>query len=402
MKKIEIAIIGAGLSGLTSALKIQNLGKEYLLIDKSNRVGGRVGSTYEKGFIYDHGFQVYNTAYKFGSEILDYDKLNFQKFKPGVSIYYDSKFNIISDPLRDVTQIFNTFFSKISNFSDKLKILKLKYELNKYDLYYDNNSDSSTIEYLKEYGFSKNIIENFFRPFFAGIFLEKKLITSAKFFKFVFSKLGSGDVCLPKKGMQKIPDQIFQKLHSQNILLNTNIKSINDNILTTDKGDTFRANKIILTSNSQNIVTKSNLMYNRVLCFYFVSNNQVKNSKYIYLFPQEEYINNIAILSSISREYCLVGKTFFSVTILGFNGSPKNMIKLIQNKLSVFFGERAGDYKFLKYFNILKGTMKQSSFYKFKNSNQTNGYIISGEQTTNGSIDGAIESGIIAANKVKN
>ena len=59
---------------------------------------------------------------------------------------------------------------------------------------------------------SKNFIENFFNPFFGGVFLEKKLNTSAKFFKFVFSQFNNGTVCVPKEGMQKIPNQIYKKL----------------------------------------------------------------------------------------------------------------------------------------------------------------------------------------------
>ena len=222
--------MGAGLSGLTCALKLQNLGSEYLIIDEANQVGGRVRSTYEKGYIFDHGFQVYNTAYKFGSNILDYKSLDLCHFESGAKIYYKSKFETIYNPLKDITKIYQTLKSSTSNFSDKLKIAKMIIQLYNYDLSKDFKKDFSTLDFLKNFGFSDKVIQNFFIPFFGGIFLEKELSTSAKFFKFVFSNFRTGKICVPRLGMQKIPNQIYNRLDVDSVLLGTKVKSINNNI----------------------------------------------------------------------------------------------------------------------------------------------------------------------------
>ena len=47
----DIIIIGAGPAGLACALKCQQLGIEYLLIEQDQRAGGRVGSFYDNGYI---------------------------------------------------------------------------------------------------------------------------------------------------------------------------------------------------------------------------------------------------------------------------------------------------------------------------------------------------------------
>ena len=46
--KVETVIIGAGLSGLSCAIQLEKKGRDYLLVEKANRIGGRVGSIYEK------------------------------------------------------------------------------------------------------------------------------------------------------------------------------------------------------------------------------------------------------------------------------------------------------------------------------------------------------------------
>ena len=51
--KVETVIVGAGLSGLSCAVQLEKEKKDYLLVEKANRIGGRVGSIYEKDKIYD-------------------------------------------------------------------------------------------------------------------------------------------------------------------------------------------------------------------------------------------------------------------------------------------------------------------------------------------------------------
>ncbi len=390
------------MSGLSCALTLHNLGREYLIIEKANHVGGRVHSIYERGYIFDHGFQVYNTAYKHGESILDYQQLDLRHFEPGAKIYRDSNFSIIHDPLKDISKIYQTLISNTSNFSDKLKIVKMIIQLYNYNLSKDLQKDSSTLNFLKEYGFSDKFIYNFFKPFFGGIFLEKELNTSSKFFKFVFSNFRLGSACVPRLGMQKIPNQIYEKLEIDSVLLNTEVENIDNNILFTNKDIKYRAKNIIFTSNSQNIINQKSLKYNSVLCYYFASDTDVEHSKYIYLFPEEDYINNIAILNSISEKYAPSQTKLFSITILGYNESEIKLIKVIQNRLSMFFGGKIDDYEYLKHFKILNGTLKQPKGHSFYSINREKKYIITGEQMTNASIDGAIESGILAAKKVLN
>ena len=99
--KIETLIIGAGPSGLACAIQCHKNNKPFLLIEQSDRVGGRVGSFEEDGFIFDLGFQVYNTAYQVTNSLLDIDAIGLNNFRPGAMIHDGTSFQIISDPLRE-------------------------------------------------------------------------------------------------------------------------------------------------------------------------------------------------------------------------------------------------------------------------------------------------------------
>ena len=65
-----------------------------------------------------------------------------------------------------------------------------------------------TEQELTEQGFSQTAIENFFGPFFGGVFLQPKLTTSSRFFHYVFRMFADGSAAVPKQGMGQIPQQL--------------------------------------------------------------------------------------------------------------------------------------------------------------------------------------------------
>ncbi len=402
-RKTDILIVGAGPAGLSCAIKCNNLGKDYLLIEKSNRVGGRVGSIKEYGYIFDLGFQVYNTAYSLTNSLLNLDQLELKTFKPGASIYNGKSFDIISDPQRDFSKIFTTLFSNITTFSDKLKILTLKQLLINYSIDNDQTTDLTTNKFLHEYGFSKKIIECFFRPFCSGIFLERQLDTSSKFFKYIFSKFNIGLAALPSKGMQMIPENMFKKIEYSSVLFDTRIKKIHsEKKIELNNGKTITANKIILTGDSCSLVSTKPLKFNSIKTLYFSSDIKPKNGEYIHLFPNSGIINNIAILTSISDQYSESSDHLISVSIFSKNKSEADLIRYVNEKLTEFYGGALSDYRFLKFMDIKRATIYQKSGYFNENNNMISDKIIfAGDHMTNASIEGAVLSGMKAYDKLE-
>ena len=397
----DIIILGAGPAGLACALKCQQLGREYLLIEGSNRVGGRLGSLYEDGYIFDLGFQVYNSAYVNTNRLLDLDELNLKYFKPGAAVHYGNSFQIVSDPLRDISKVFSTIFSNITTVSDKLKILSLKNSLSNYNIEEDKTDDITTLRFLKQYGFSEKMIDNFFIPFFSGIFHEKTLDTSSKFFKYVFSNFNNGLASLPEKGMQVIPEQLMSKIDIERVMMEKTAINLDDgNKVIFDDGDIIKGENIILTGESTTLAEKIKYEYNEVNTIYFTTENEIENGDYIHLYPEDDLINNIAIPSSISSAYSNGHSHLISITILEYDCSDVELIKKIRKRLSNYYGGEPGSYDFLRTFSISKATIKQPVGHFERKKIVKNGLIIAGEQATNGSIEGAIISGLNAADQL--
>jgi len=253
-KDCKIHIIGAGVSGLVAAKVLEDNGYSPVIIEATERVGGRVKTDVVNGFQLDHGFQVLLTAYPAAQKYLDFGALQLQKFLPGASIFKNGNQLIIGDPLKDFSLLFSTLFSGIGNFSDKLKILKLNNKLKRKNVSaIFAEKEQTTLSYLRELGFSDEIINDFFKPFFSGIFLETKLETSSRMFEFVYKMFGEGYAALPKAGIEAIPKQLLQNLKSTAVQYNTKVISIKDGEIELDDQTTLNSDFTIITSNISNL-----------------------------------------------------------------------------------------------------------------------------------------------------
>ena len=400
-KKTDIVIIGAGIAGLACAMKLKKNNRNFIIIEQSDRVGGRVGSIKENEYIFDLGFQVYNTEYYETNSLLNLKELKLKVFKPGASIYNGRRFEILSDPFRDPSTILETFFSGMTTFKDKIKILTLKRALSSYCISEDQSEDMTTLKYLELYGFSNKIINGFFKPFFSGIFLENQLETSSKFFKNVFSNFNKGYAAVPVNGMQAIPDQMVKNLNPHNLLLgNKVIEAKNPEKIVLENNEIIEAKYMVLTGGSNSLVNNHIVEFNSVRTFYFSSRVKVKHPKYINLFPYDSLINNIAILSSVAENYSPEGNTLFSITIIESDLSKSELIDIIQDKLSTYYGDEKSNYIFMKEINIKQATIKQKTGYFDLKIEDKKNILFAGDYTTYGSIEGAVVSGIKTAEKL--
>lgn len=394
----DTIIVGAGPAGLACALQCQKNDKQFLLVELSDRVGGRVGSIQEDGFIFDLGFQVYNTAYEITNSLLDLDNIRLNHFRPGAMIHDGASFQIISDPFRDVSQVFKTLFSNIMTMNDKVKVLKLKNSLNGYRIDRDTEGDMNTYEFLLDQGFSDRMIEMFFRPFFSGIFLETKLETSSRFFKYVFSMFSIGLASLPERGMQAIPNDMLSRIDQGRVVLGKKVIGMDkEKKIMLDDGGSVLAGNMVLTGDSGCLVTNLSYEYNMVKTLYFSSRIEPAKGDYIHLFPCDDLINNIAVPTSISSAYTRNSDHLISVTILDNDLPEVDLIKDVQNRLMNYYGGDRGDFEFLKYLEIKKGTLSQLVGQFNRPRSVQDNIFIAGELDTNGSIEGAVLSGLNVA-----
>lgn len=244
-----VVIVGAGLAGLCCALKLQANNVPFVILEASDRIGGRVGTDYLGGFQLDRGFQLFYTAYPEAKSILNYDALQLHKLANTVLVCFGGRLHKASDPFRDPITAIPNPFSPIGTVPDKVKASLLRQQIvskSLKDIF--EEKDAQTKAALHNHQFSENIINRFFQPYFSTVFLEKDLRTSSKMFEFMFNMIANGSITLPAKGMQAIPDQLASKLPAERIITQVRVAAVSDYYLRLDTGDEIDAAAVVVAT----------------------------------------------------------------------------------------------------------------------------------------------------------
>ena len=402
-EKIKIHIIGAGVSGLIAAKVLEESGYSPTLIESSNDVGGRIKTFIKEGYQIDRGFQVLLTEYPQAKKHLDYKALKLQKLVSGSSIFIKNKQFIIGNPIRNISLLIPTLFSDIGTVTDKLNILKLYLYLRfksveKIFL----SKELKTIDYLKKFGFSIKIINGFFKPFFAGIFLETELSSSSRMFEFVFKMFAQGDVAIPESGIQEIPYQIAKKLTKTNFVFNTQVDKIFDGEIILKNKIKIKSDYTIIATEAKNLIDGHNcssVKWKSCINFYFETDKKSLMCGLIGLVPgNNTVINNIFFVSGIKSK-TTGPKELLSVTVIDPKSySNGDLIERVEYELKKYCGIKV--IRLISQFNILKSLpdLKDiSSTKKLSEFQISDTIFLAGDHKLNPSLYAAITSGEMSA-----
>ncbi len=408
MKEAKIYIIGAGVSGLVAAIELEKSGFSPVILEGSDSIGGRVKTDELDGFRFDRGFQVLLTAYPEGKRYLDYQALNLKYFEPGAVIFDEQESFLITDPLRNPLKIVGMAFSKVGTFYDKVKMFSLTQALKKKTVEDIFASDSkTTLQYLKSYGFSDQIISNFFKPFFRGIFLEPHLNTSSRMFEFVFKMFSMGNAAVPAKGMGEIPKMLRQQLIRTQIHFDKKVKAVRQGFIELENGESLAADRIIIATQPDRVMEQLQGQFAKpkfVTNCYFTTLKSFMARPMIGLIPGEgKLINNVVFMNDVSDEYSPKDRSLLSVTILEHSLSEKELIKAIQAELERISGIKGDYFKYLKTYEIpyaLPSLEDMRYSVAFTETKITDHVFLAGDYLLNGSINAAMTSGRLAAEAV--
>ena len=405
-KDFKIYIVGAGVSGLVAAQVLENQGYQPVILEASDRAGGRVKTDIKKGFQLDHGFQVLLSSYPAAQKYLDFKALKLQKLKPGAVIFKKGKQQIIGDPLRDISVLFSTLFSGIGTLLDKFKIFQLNLKLkNKSIEAIFSSNEISTKAYLQEFGFSSQIIAQFFTPFFTGIFLENELTTSSRMFEFVFKMFGEGLAVLPKGGMEEISKQLVSNLKNTTFQYNTQVTSVSDEEIILHTGDKLVSTATIIATDASKLVKNApskNLSWKSCQTLYFTANKRVIEKPMIGLVSRKDsLINNIFYHTSVAT-HSNNTEELLSVTVVKEHQlSEEQLIATVTKQLKEEC--HIDTITFLEIYNIKRALPDLKDIKSEVTPSETqlsSGIFLAGDVQLNGSLNAAMIAGEKAAFQV--
>ncbi len=423
MERVDVIVIGAGLSGLCCALELDALKKSVTVLEASDAVGGRVRTDIIDGFRLDRGFQVLLTAYAEAQRVLDYDALQLGMFYPGALVRCEGKFHKIADPRKKPLDAARGFLSPVATLADKarLAVMEQRIKLGGEAALW-SRPERSSIEALRAAGFAQSTINRFFRPFFGGVFFDPDLATSSRMLEFVFTMFSAGRAALPALGMQAIPEQIAAKLPTGTIRLNQRVRELtteDDGVsMGTASGETLHARSVVIATDATNFENLSRThaaaptttprAWRATSTLWFACEKPPVNEPILILEADgggatDAPINHAAVPSLVCPTYAPPGAHLVGLSIADQHAAamPTNQLEpAARAQMSRWFGAQVASWRLLKHHFIPHALPAQppGTLDPHQRPSTIAPHVFAcGDHLDNASINGAMESGRRAA-----
>jgi phytoene dehydrogenase-like protein len=392
-----VAIVGAGLAGLSCAVALHDAGIPVRVFEASDGAGGRVRTDHVDGYTLDRGFQVALTAYPEMHRQLDMAALDLRPFDPGALVWRNQKGSVVGDPFRRPATTFATATAPIGSVFDKARIGLLRHRLRGvHPVQLLRGDDVTTRDALAEAGFSDTIVERFFRPLVGGIQLDPDLADSRRMFDIIFRMLADGDSAVPAAGMQSIPDQLASRLPAGTIEFGAGVVAATTDSVRVEGASEYSAAAVVVATEgpvAADLLGLREVASKSVGAVYFSAPEPPIDSKLVVLDGTGRGpVLNVAVMSNVAPTYAPAGRHLIVAAMPGCVGD--GIADDARTQLRSWWGPQVDAWEHLRTHRIAHGQPGQRPPFDPKQRVALpDGRFVCGDHRDTASIQGAMYSG---------
>lgn len=396
----DVIVVGAGLAGLVAARTLIDAGRHVLLLESSDAVGGRVRTDEVDGYLIDRGFQLYNPAYPEGRRQLDHEILRLRPFSRGVILRHDGRRIKLADPREVPRWSLNALRAPLGSLRQRVALARyLRRCATTRTTELAHQIDTSAREALIAAGVAAETVNEFLRPFLAGVFLEPELATSRRFLDVVLRTFIHGTPSVPAQGMQQIPLQLAEHLPDGALQLQRRAREVHPGRVTTDDGE-LRSRIVIVATDPR---TAAQLLpqigvpvMNGVTTWYHSTDDLgIAGGRPVLHVDSDVYrpVVNTVVMSHAAPAYAPSGRALTASSVLGVGGRADDEPAVLHH-LADLYGTSTTRWETVSVSRIPDALPAMTPPHDFRQAvSLGDGLFVAGDHRDSSSIQGAMVSG---------
>lgn len=403
----DVVVVGAGLAGLSAARRLAANGHSVSVLEAASAVGGRVRTDVVDGFRLDRGYQVLNTAYPEVRHQLDLGRLTLRRFTRGVLVHRQGRRFRVMDPRSAPLQALGLASAPVGGIVAKARLAQYVLAAGWLPTHVlKSRADEPTRAVLRRYGLDGEITESLLRPFFSGVFLERELSTSRRFFDLMLRMFIRGESTVPARGMQSVPEQLREALPASSVHLSTRVTGVHANAVHTD-GGSVRADAVVVatdgSSAAQLLPGVESPAWKAVTTMYHAAPQDPLGEPTLIIDADPGVVDNTVVVSAAAPEYAPPGDTALVATSLVDTVSATNGAELeqrVRDRLGQLYGVDPRPWRHLATYSIPQALPAMPAPHPMRRPPHVNGVFVCGDHRDTSSIQGALVSGRRVADAV--
>jgi phytoene dehydrogenase-like protein len=403
---VDVAIVGAGLAGLTCARRLTEAGREVVVLEAGDDVGGRVRTDLVDGYRLDRGFQVLLTGYPAAQRWFDLDALDLRAFSPGVLIRHAGRFRRLADPFQAPVAGLSSAFSPVATIRDGLRLLAWRRSVTApAGPVVAARPQVPTRQLVQARGFSPTITASFFRPFLAGTFFDPGMSTSSRVTELVFRSFFRGEVAVPALGMQQLPSQLAGRLPHDSVRLGARVTAVRDGEVAVADAAAVRARHVVVATDAPAAVALLGPRFpgtpapgrGTTTLWFAADRSPVRGPDLVLDADGGGWVNNLAVMSDVAAPYAPAGRSLVSVSVVGVPAADDVALDhAVRAQLTGWYDDRVASWDLLRVDRIAYAQPRQDVADLPTLAREVrvgDGLWVCGDHRDTGSIQGALVSG---------
>ena len=252
-------------------------------------------------------------------------------------------------------------------------------------------------------GIPDSVVHDVLTPFLSGVVLERELTASRRFLDLMMRMFARGGSAVPALGMQRIPEQLAERLPAGAVRLETPVdEARRDGVLAA--GEDLAARAVVVATDAW---TASRLVpalgdppeARGVTTYYHVAPPWPGQSGTLVVDADGSGVANSVVLTAAAPEYSGDGRSLVATSVVhdpsGVPAEPE-----VRRTLASLHGRDTDSWELLATYDIPRALPAMTAPHPFRRPVRNGGLYVAGDHRDTSSIQGALVSGRRAADAV--